>query len=268
MVVEEITPARAAQLLAGSIGNRHLRPAVWRAYARDMKAGRWVLNGTAVILNGTRLIDGHHRCRGCVAAEVPFPTVVVYDADPAIHFSIDRGVKRSIGDELRWRGEVEVNLLGAGLSLLWRYQNGALQAAQLSPTVSEQIELLEVSPELRQSVRIAARVHRAIPVLASPFAVVDFLIRTKHGAELADRFAELTASGANLNRDDPVLVLRTYALNVAASRMTRPRREEWLAVLNKAANAWLLGRPVKSLRWRRVGAHAESFPRLIEADEL
>lgn len=269
LVVEKITPERARELLARNTDNRRLRKGTVSSYARDMSSGNWRLTGAPIVLNGERLLDGQHRLQACVNAQSEFETAVLYDADENIHFAIDKGMKRTIADELSWRGETDVNNLGATLNTIWRYEKGAITNPQLYPTTMELIELLNADHDrIRDSVRVGLRAKRGAMVPAPTFAAAHYLLRVRHGEDLAETFADRVTTGTELVDGDPALTLRRYAANVAGTRNIRPRGEEWLAVIIKAANYWLLGRPLKNLRWRRVGPNSEAFPLLIGADEV
>lgn len=265
--VETIWPERAREILAVNDGNRKVRPRAVATYARDMVAGNWKLTGAPICLNGSRLLDGQHRLLACAAAEVPFETAVLYDADESIHVAIDKGMRRTAADELRWRGEVDVNNLAAAISLLWQYENEAFGRVNFDASIGELVSFLDAHGQIRDSVRQAGIVRRQLPIPVGAFSVVHYEISTRHSAKLADTFTTKLASGTDMVEGDPILVMRKYAVRVAGNRQFRPRREEWLAVLLKTANMWLLGRPVKNLAWRRVGPAAEPFPRLVAPDE-
>ena len=81
-------------------------------------------------------------------------------------------------------------------------------------------------------------------------------------------FLDHLDAGVDYQSNDPCLVLRQYAIKAHSNRMFRPRREEWFAIIVKTMNAWLLGRPIKNLSWRRVGPKAEGFPQLLSKDDI
>lgn len=267
MVLEEITPQRAVELLARNKKNRKLRPSKIASYARDMQAHRWMVTGEAIkILRDGDLEDGQHRLHACVKAGVPFWTYVLYNADPTAHFAIDTGLKRTLGDELHWRGEQNVDALAAILSLLWRYEKRTLADGRVWPTHHELIEFLEVRPECRDATAAAQRVAKKIPVSRTPFGVLHTLLHRQHSTDEADAFTLYVQDGLGCGPGDPPLALRQFAINVASSTRVRPDGIEWLAVCIKTANAWLCGRPMKSVSWRRFGPKSEPFPRLVERD--
>ncbi len=274
LVVETITPQKAQQLLGGNIENRNVRKALVETYAADMAAGAWVMTGAPIILgekngdDGRKVWDGQHRLLACVKAGKPFTSVVLYDASSDIHYAIDRGAKRTIGDELTWRGERSVHALGATLNLLWGYDNGTIPSQRVWPSVRQLLVYLEEHPEVRDAVVVGERVRRKVPVNGAAFAATVALLEREHGDQMAHEFADGMVDGVELKSEDPLLALRNYAIRVMNNRMNRPRREEWMAICIKAANAWLAGRPLKNVSWRRVGARAEAFPRLLKNQDV
>lgn len=264
MTIETITPARAAELLSLNSNNRRIRKNIVATYARDMQAGDWKLTGAPLVLNGSELLDGQHRLLACVEAGVPFTTAVLYDADTEAHIAIDKGAKRTVADELRWRGETgDVARLSAVLSLLWRYEQAVLPDKNRTPSVAEVVELLDRNPGIHESLKIGRRIEGATKVAGGPFAVALHVIAREHGGEIASAFAGKVQTGIGLAEGDPVLALRNYAARIATMRTTRPRSEEWLAMIFKTFNNWLVGRPLRTVYWRRVGPAAEPFPTLI-----
>ena len=59
--IRTITPQEAKEILEGQIKNRKLSQQTILRYAKQMKAGRWKLNGETITFGGGMLIDGQHR---------------------------------------------------------------------------------------------------------------------------------------------------------------------------------------------------------------
>jgi hypothetical protein len=267
MQQEKIAPARAQELLALNRDNRRVRANVVSQYARDMTNGRWVFTGAPVIVNGNRLLDGQHRLLAVVQSGVTVQAMVLY-SDESIHFAIDRGARRSLADELRWRGETDTNSLSAALLMLWEYTHDTLRDPRSRATISDALQFLEEHPTIRESSHVGSKIYRAIGLPRPQGSVVHYLLANEHDQTTADLFVESVCGGDGLPEGDPVLALRRYTMNVAMNRRVRPDRVEWLAVTLKAANFWLLGAPISQLRWQRVGKSPEVFPKLLRADEL
>lgn len=265
LAVETITPERARVLLERNMQNRNLRKAVVAAYARDMAAGAWKMTGAPLILSTAEdVIDGQHRLAACILADVPFTTVVNYTDDLSIHGAIDTGLKRTVADELKFRGESNVHALAATLKLLWLYDRDPLDWSA-TPSSRELVQYLDAYPEIREALKISGRVRSKVPFPLSPLAATTELLLRLHGDEEAGVFCLQIADGVNLANGDPILALRNFAIRVDRDRLYRPDTVEWLAVTIKAANFWIRGQPISHLRWRRVGRGAEPFPRLIPA---
>ena len=77
--MEQITPEKAKEYLAHNTNNyRSLMPATVKAYAADMAAGRWEINGEPIAFdeNGT-LKNGQHRLNAIMASGETIPILVV-----------------------------------------------------------------------------------------------------------------------------------------------------------------------------------------------
>lgn len=94
-----ITPIMASEYLERNVFNRNLKSIVVDSYARDMRNGKWALNGDTIRFdeNGT-LIDGQHRLAACIKAGVPFETFVVTGLPHSVFDTIDNGATRTGGD--------------------------------------------------------------------------------------------------------------------------------------------------------------------------
>lgn len=269
--VREISPQEAAEILTKNKNNRNVRHAAVASYARDMKAGRWKLNGDSIKFNGDEtLIDGQHRLLACVSAAHSFETVVVTGLTDAAHPTIDVGMTRSMADELRWRGEKDVASLASVLTWVFGYDKGLLtsgQSLRQRPSRAELLTVLNRYPQIRDSVLAAASVAKEIRVLVSGLQATHFFISREHDPLVANLFLSHLRKGVNYADGDPCLALRNYALGMTSRRALRPTRSEWLAVTIKTANGFLTGRSIKTLRWRSGGPKAEPFPVLISSSE-
>ena len=95
----QVTPEVAKRWLSMSNGNRKIKMATVRAYARDMEAGRWKFNGEAICFDkdGT-LRDGHHRLEAVIIANKAVNMMVIYGLDADECDVYDVGVTRSFAD--------------------------------------------------------------------------------------------------------------------------------------------------------------------------
>jgi hypothetical protein len=102
-----VTPEMAETWLAKNACNqRKLRAGVVERYARDIKAGQWLLTHQGVAFN-TRgeLIDGQHRLRAIVLANLPVWLMVSTDVPCNAFSHLDLGMQRTTSDVLRGEGD-------------------------------------------------------------------------------------------------------------------------------------------------------------------
>lgn len=106
--VEHITPTIARKYLAMNSNNpRRLNKNTAASYAEDMKAGKWELNGEAIVFDEEgNLRNGQHRLLAVIKADIGVDFLVVRGIakDTNIY---DMQMKRSISQELRIASTVE-----------------------------------------------------------------------------------------------------------------------------------------------------------------
>lgn len=262
---EHVTADRAAQILESNAGNRSIASAVVDKYARDMKAGAWMLNGQTIkIGQHGRLLDGQHRCAAAVKAGRGFDAVIVEGLDDAVFDTFDLGMRRSIGEILQDRKEINTSTLAAVLRQVWLIKNGMLQMRTVSPTVAELLDLLEAHPNIRESVRLSYKIRDVVaPGLA---CALHFFFAQVHKSK-ADQFMSRLGDGANLAETSPILKLRERLNRDRASRKRDMSDAEKAALIIKAWNAYRLGRELSTLKWQNAGPKKEAFPR-IEGGQL
>lgn len=102
-----VTPEKArVWLVYNAKTQRKVNRARVESYARDMKAGRWKMNGETIVFDSTgRLIDGQHRLCAVQAAGVSVDMLVVHGVEPASYRTIDQGYNRSLNSVLGVNGE-------------------------------------------------------------------------------------------------------------------------------------------------------------------
>lgn len=100
-----ISPALAEKWLEKNIVNRSLRDYLVCSYARDMKEGKWLLNGEAIRFNKSgMLVDGQHRLSAIIRAGVTVKILVISEVDDNAAAIYDTGAKRNPADALRMWG--------------------------------------------------------------------------------------------------------------------------------------------------------------------
>jgi hypothetical protein len=258
-----ITPDMARAMLDKNTRNRNLKPVVAAAYARDMTMGHWRFNGESVVVNcdGT-IMNGQHRLTACVESGVPFASVLVTGVPTDAMQTMDSGSKRTAGDQLRLRGEVNVNSLAAVIRFALQWADGTNRF--LSPTNSEISAFLDRHPEAREATQIVCQANGRglVRVPSAPLgALAVNLLCAREASSTVESFTHnlLTGDGGV---NDP-----TYGLFQTFLRWSQQRhiaRSPWmyLAVLIKCWNGTVTDNPPKLYKH----AAKESFPVLVDSD--
>lgn len=109
MMVMGITPAMAAEWLERNARNRKVSWDTVDAYARDMRAGNWLVTHQGLAFNKRdELIDGQHRLHAIIRAGVTVMMLVTFGLPRGalkngmtVMDTVDRGKTRSVADQLK-----------------------------------------------------------------------------------------------------------------------------------------------------------------------
>lgn len=267
--LRQITPALAAQWLERNTANRNLRPRGVLEIATAIQAGHWVVNGETIVFDRAgNLVDGQHRLQAIVAGREPAVSLVVegVERDPAWE-TTDTGRKRTLGDVLKRRGYKDPNNLSSMLrfvALIERAQDSGEPSDRGGEVRHRQLALLEENADdLVAALTVGRRVRDSGLVGTPAFmgALAFHLHRTD--VEEADAFFASLISGEGLTEGNPILVLRRTLISERAKPKERRVPPVVLVALTiKAWNAWLDGREIKQLAWKRGGRAKESFPKI------
>lgn len=263
--VELITPARAAWLLQYNAHNQ--RPVNSRQvdlYARQMAADKWPVTGEGLIFDDKgKLINGQHRLRACVQADVPFESLVVHGIDDPLAMQVIDTPKvrtaRDVGAIARGE-KVPLELIGAG-RLQWRAERGAW-SNYTRPSHSEIFATLDEHPGISEA-RSAPDVYDFGRLLGSPTAALWTAYRMRiEDLDAASAFIEAVAVGADLSVGDPALALRNRAVSIPRGRGVNSTQRLY-TIAGLIGKAWRLtceGREVKLLRVKSTVVPTTYFP--------
>lgn len=254
--IEKVTPEMARELLASNTHNRSLRPRHVANLVKDMKAGKWCMNGDTICISvdGT-LVDGQHRLSAVVASGVTATMMVVYDLpnDPEVFGTKGIGKTRHFADVLTIAGAKNAPILATALSLTFRCDEGAMFQS-ITFSNNEIVEFYNMYVGMEESVSKCLRVRRlvSVPILASCHYM---FCRRDH--EQADAFVEDVITGAGLPSGDPVLALRDRYTRNAKSAAKLPQ-------------SILMGLTIKAWNHRRKGLFGTrlEFSRMIAEDSV
>jgi hypothetical protein len=186
LVIEEINPKRAAELLAMSEGNRKLREGHIDWLCRQITEGCWRLTPQSIAVSASgRLLDGHHRLNAIIRSGKSVLTSVSYGWSEDGLDAIDCGIVRLpqdrfslIPDSLTWNARaveiihsilrIEFNLRGKAtnqqLAQAWQsYRGGILMIRSVFPEFIKRLTRTPLFGAL-------ARYHQQEPAKAAEFA--------------------------------------------------------------------------------------------------
>jgi hypothetical protein len=266
-----VSPGDAAQMLHGNKRNRNVSQQLVSRYARDMQAGNWQQNGSAIVFNGDgTLLDGQHRLLACVQSGVPFSSVVIRGVESDAIATLDTGRPRKLSDILTMQGERSSRTLAAVLrqGIVWGNSDSGVvpnRGAGWIPSYSEQLAFLERWPEARDATAIADRPRPRGLAGGLVGALALNLIVAIDDREYVDSFFQGVMQG-NSSQSTPAYTLWRLFVKWAAETGTRREGVYYLALMVKAWNASVTGNVPSNWRWRRAGTQAEAFPTLLDLD--
>lgn len=232
-----ISPQTAAKWLEESnFSNRSVRRPWVSDLARDMAAGKWMLNGESIKFDvHNRLTDGQHRLMACVESGVSFETVVVREVAAGSYMTTDIGHTKKYADFLTPNGETNTILLSAcarWLAILDLY-GSIWKFRSFTPTVSEMDEALAKYPEIRDSIHFAAA-NKIIGIMPSIVALMHFVSVRSGDRELAEKFISRCKTGEGLWKDDPEFCLRKWLETKGSRTALKVTKEYTIAMFLKA----------------------------------
>ena len=244
-----VTPGLAKEWLRTNSHNRRLRKNDIFNYARDMAAGKWLMNGESIKFSATnQLLDGQHRLHAVVQSGVTVPMLVITGLPPETQATMDSGIKRTTADAFSLDGKSNAPALAAILKRIWLWDQGDYKfSANYKPTTAECAELLEQRPEIYRSVEIAVRIHQTFKYIPQSATGTAHHLFSRIAADEAVWFFARVGDGADLVAGHPVLTLRNRILS---ERDDRRSIKDWryMAYLVRTWNAVRTGRSLSKIQ--------------------
>lgn len=257
--LETITPETAKLWLDKNTRNRPICLKHVASLCREIKLGRWCINGETIILNGDSLMDGQHRLTAIVQTGIAIESLVVRDVPSDSFFTINSVSKpRTNSDILSLEGEKNTALMSASLFLIDRYMTGRMKVA-VKYTAVDTLELLKKYPGIRRSVSLSGKTRGFIP--GSVLVAAHYLFSLLDD-EAADLFRNQLILGCSLTEDQPVYVLRNRLILNSLAK-AKLRQCYLFAICVKTWNAIRHKKPLLTLRYTEEGVGAELFPVII-----
>lgn len=260
-----ITPKHAQHWLdTSNSNNRPMRENYANKMSEDMVAGKWKVNGEAIQISKTgQILDGQHRLKACVIANLPFKSLVVFDLEDDVYETIDIGRTRSLSNFLHRNHKASAIRLGSVIRsvYLWKIDKlDQLKNSKYAPTIQQHLQTLEQHPFIEESVAFVSKRSLTMILQASISGLLHFAACEKGEQKQIETFLERLASGIGLSTEEAVFHLRNNLLkqkNLSRGQ-NRPANIWYFAMAIKAWNLHKAGKPVKVLRW----TSREGFPKL------
>lgn len=201
---ELVDKTTAAFYLRRNKKNRRVRQAHLAGLVREHLAGRFIPTGEAIKFDTDgNLLDGQHRLRMVVEADLPAWLLVVRGLDPKVMDVIDTNAKRSAADVLGLHGFEYAALTASTARIGIAWDEGVVRFAMQSDvrTVSnsEVLAWVSANPSIVHDVTRASSWRSTIPARPTAIAIARHLTARVNGAEslcFFDDLAEYRTSGA------------------------------------------------------------------------
>jgi hypothetical protein len=257
--LKTITPAYAKKLLGNNIGNRPIAVRHVENIAKELKGGRWQVNGDTIKIGVSgRLLDGQHRLTAVVKTGISIQTWVIYGFihEDDIFPAIDGVIKKRRGsDTLGCLGEKNTNRLASALVLVDKYMTGRVEKS-VNYSNGEVAELITKYPEVRNSIQTGAKSTKLI--IPSVLDACHYLFSLKD-PEMADLFWDRVRRGSGLEEGEPEYVLRERLLanSLAKAKLSKAHL---FALCIKAWNYARVGKKIRNLRLCERDGKMIEFP--------
>lgn len=246
-----VTPEMAAAWLQENTQNRPVSPRHVNAYARDMAAGNWELNGESIKFSKTgRLLDGQHRLLAIIKAGVSVRIAVTRGVDPKAQRSMDAGKARTASDALTIKGEKHTTHLAAMARIALAVEAGG-NLASYPATHAEVENFVEEHPDARYSAQIASKYHRGTDCPPAVVAYTHWAF-AQIDPVAADEFWYTAAEKVGLTAGDPIIALTNRLAEARRARKSLSRE----ALISLVFRAWNYRRQGKTTRMLRVESPA------------
>lgn len=251
LAVETITPAMAREYLGANVGNRQCGRGIVAKYARAIARGEWKLNGETIkFAKSGKLLDGQHRLRAIVAANVAIRSCVVRGLPDDTFKTLDQGKTRSGGDCLYILKYRHPNALAAAGRALFCYEmewTGAprhfrgVSNDELLATIARHPGLIDAGHEFMKRPQYTSLIPNSIGMFTY------YLAKRVNAGEARRFFLELSSARfENPAPDYPPRVLRAMLVKTS-KEIIKPNSTVKLAWVIEAWNAYINGKPLKRL---------------------
>lgn len=234
--IETVTPAKADEWLARNTDNRRMRKNVVSRYARDVKSGEWLENGSAISFSEDGvLLNGQHRLAAIVQANRSITALVVRGLPAKSQDTMDDLAKRSLADTFNFHG---INNATAAASITRRillWQNGVrTNNGNYQPTKAESLDAIRTDPSIAIAINAAGQMSKRNLVSPSIVGLTWWLFWNIDEEDCSEFWASLH-TGSNLSSNSPIYLVREQIVYMK-SKAERVPETAFLAYIIQAWN--------------------------------
>lgn len=257
-----ITPETAQKWLGMPGPRRPVRDKKVAEFARDMKAGNWLLNGETIkIAPDGGVVDGIHRLKAVTESCATIYAYVAFGVPWEAQITVDTGSSRLMSDQLHLAGDKNAIVLAAVAKRVWRWLEGYRSSGGPAPTHTEMALLIAQCPLIIEATEYAMHARgRWQYVRASTYGVAYFVFSERASNVAAVEFLDMVVKGAGLEEGHPVLALRDRTLRASRRDQASLSEHEQLALMIMAWNAWRQGRTLTRMVLPKNGLKHSNFP--------
>lgn len=262
---EFITPEKAQEYYKKSTGNRKIRKSAVDAYARDIKNGKWQVNGESIVFNEDGvLIDGHHRLLAIMFSKESIRCLVVRGISRDVNI-YDRGIARTTQDNFKFAGmdgwKCQTEILATVRRCL-----GYIHPGNKSVTDSEINEYIESNADtfefLSHIVNISVHGAKVIHRKSSILSAMAFAHMCGVPEDVLRNFANVLATGFYENHSERIIIVLRNAIISGKFANISSHNYEFMRVTEFAIYNFYHGNERKQLRER--GYYSEKIKENIK----
>lgn len=268
--VVDISPGLARSWIDRSVGfsNRPMRKQWAEGLTAAIRRREWRLTFDTIKMDREgNVVDGQHRLLAIAQSGITCKALVVRGVEPDAFAVMDTGRGRTVGDILHLEGFPDRFAMAGAAKMLMLVENfgrpiDVAVDARSFVTPAGTVAYLREHPEVKDGVNLGHSIRKYVeggPAIWG--AAMTLLVRVS--PEQAETFGHLIRTGEGLDRGHPVLALRKRLLakkNNLTFNHDRYSREELLAIIIKAWNAWRQDEEIDNVGFSASGKRPESFP--------
>lgn len=257
-LITKITPDIAKAILRRNDGNRSVNVHHVVRIAHDIENGLWKLNGEAIIISETGMLnDGQHRLHACIAADTPFETLIVFGTKRDTRFTVDMGRARTSGNFLAMEGITNANNIASVSKALLIYSRGVYtNADHVSGTKQEVIQFYHENRDGIDTAMAAVygkKFSRTVNVTA---ITACYFILHRVNPRACEEFFTGLIEGEGLRKGSPILQARSHLIE---AKQGRNYVWEKMELILRYWNAWRLHKQVtRNIPLRREWPEVEA----------